>query len=135
MITGTIPTDQQIRRFCLIMFILGLPFAWLCFSGFLDGSNDTLISRMQWFGTAIWLSWLVRSVIKSPPRWVCFVLWSCSLVWHLQFLPFAFAAVLHIFLFYLVVHALSMAGLSGYLLIYDQASRSKLGEQDVAPNP
>ncbi len=127
--TETNTSDRQVRRLSLVMFLAGIPIAWLVYFGFMDGSNDSLVLRMQHAGGVVWLAWLVRSFWRNPPRSFSVTLWSISLLWHLQFVPFVFAAALHVFLFYLVAHAMIMAGFSGLLLVRDR------GEQGGAGNP
>ena len=127
--------DRQVRRLSLIMFLAGIPIAWLVYSGFMDRSNSSLVWRMEHVGGVIWLSWLIRSLWRNPPRLFSVILWSVSLLWHLQFVPFVFAAAFHIFLFYLVVHAMVMAGYSGLLLVRDRPQKPTKGEQGGAGNP
>ncbi|MDG1357593.1 MAG: hypothetical protein P8P36_05315 [Akkermansiaceae bacterium] len=128
-------SDRQVRRLSLIMFLAGIPVAWLVYSGFLDKSDDSLVWRMKYVGGIIWFTWIIRALWKNPPRSFSVILWSISLIWHLQFMPLVFIAGFHLVLFYLVVHAMVMAGYSGLLLVRDRPQKPTKGEQDSAPNP
>ena len=126
--------NNKVRLLSLGMFLLGIPIACLCYSGFLDNSNENLIWRMKYIGSLVWVSWLIRALWERPSNISCKVIWGCSAVWHLQFLPLIFVAF-HWFLLYLVASALTMGGYSILLFFRDKPKSNQLANKAAHTNP
>ena len=118
----------------MVMFLAGVPVAWLVYSGFMERLNDSALWRLQYIGGVIWLAMLIRFLWRNPPRNFCVILWIVSLIWHLQFIPFFVFVGFSLTLVYLVFHTGIMAGYSGLLLLRDRPQKLTTGEQDAPSN-